>query len=85
MSVTVEKLQAVSDLVEQRRHAGGTAGEIIAELKADHGAEVSLGANNTNSIRIAGVTSSCTWSTGEGLLDGWRRLAARHLEQAKRV
>ena len=34
-----------------------------------------------NSLRYCGVTGSCTWSDGRGLLDAWERNAARTLSR----
>jgi hypothetical protein len=36
---------------------------------------------NTNTIRLAGVTASCTWDAGEHLLTRWAANARTALEQ----
>ena len=36
-----------------------------------------------NTLRYCGVTASCTWCQGRGLLDAWERNAARALIPAQ--
>jgi hypothetical protein len=38
---------------------------------------------NTNTIRLAGVTASCTWDAGEHLLTRWAANARTALEQSE--
>lgn len=48
---------------------------------ADLGATFPEG--NTNTIRLAGVTASCTWDAGEHLLTRWAANARTALEQSE--
>lgn len=74
------RLQAATGCVLEGRHAGDNAETIVQRLIAEHGATRRC-SPSTNVLRVAGVATSCTWSKDEGLLNGWRRLAARKILQ----
>lgn len=74
------RLRAATACVLDGQRAGDTAEQIIQRLIAGHGATRRC-SPQTNVLRVAGVATSCTWSRDQGLLDGWRRLAARKILQ----
>jgi len=78
----IGKLQAVADFVADERRKGTPAAEIISALQVLHKASYVL-RPWTNTLRVAGVTGSCTWSNDDGLLDSWRRNAARRLARER--
>lgn len=77
-----DHLQAAIDYVQQARSGPSATGPaaIIAGLQADHAASYRR-SPITNTLRVAGVIASCTWSDGDGLLKAWERLATIRLLQ----
>lgn len=76
-----QKLQAAVDFVLGQVKANTPAAKIIGALVAHHGA--SYGCRpSTNTLRVAGVTATCTWSVDEGLLTAWRKNAGLRLMMA---
>lgn len=71
----LERLNAAFDFLLAGRRSGVTASEIIAGLVAVHGATFHKHRSNTNQLRCAGVTATCTWSYEEGLLSAWKNNA----------
>ncbi len=67
-------LHRIVEFVENALRADHPATEIIATLVAQHRATYTC-RPHTNTLRVAGVTATCTWSKDTGLLDGWRRNA----------
>ncbi len=71
------RLQSAVDYVLAAVSAGTGAKEIIGVLVADHRAFYRTG--NTNELRVAGVTATCTWAGTDVLLDRWRGNAVTRL------
>lgn len=55
-----------------------SAQRAILHLQANHGATLKL-SPSTNTLRCAGVSATCTWSTDDGLLKAWRKNAIKRL------
>ena len=55
-------------------------GRIVDYLAGQAGASIRFQPSG-NTLRYCGVTGSCTWSDGRGLLDAWERNAARTLSR----
>jgi hypothetical protein len=72
------RLQAASDFLLAEQQAQRAADWIIAGLVGQHGASFRTGAD-TNRLSCAGVAATCTWSSSDGLLAAWRRLATLRL------
>lgn len=72
------RLEAATATIHEMTRAGAPPAAIIDRLIAAHGATVKT-SPSTNSLRVAGVVTSCTWSRDKGLIDGWRRLANRRI------
>ncbi|PXA98099.1 hypothetical protein DMC47_10400 [Nostoc sp. 3335mG] len=74
------RLQAATGCILEGQHAGDAPEAVIQRLLAEHGA-IRRCSPSDNSLRVAGVVARCAWSRDEGLLNGWRRLAARKILQ----
>lgn len=75
-----DRIQAAADTIGEARRAGTAPAAIIDTLRRNHAAAYRVGAS-TNTLRVAGITASCTWSKDTGLLDAWSRLATVRLMQ----
>lgn len=71
--VMLARLQAASDIVLDELRKKTPAKYIIDALVKDHRAFYRRG--NTNELRVAGVTATCTYSPDDVLLDRWKRNA----------
>jgi hypothetical protein len=71
--VMFARLQAASDFVLAELAKKTSPKDIIAGLIADHRAFYRRGDPNT--LRVAGVTATCTTSEDQGLLRYWQRSA----------
>lgn len=72
------RIQAVADFIGEQRRLGTRADALIRLLQTYHDARVKT-APWTNSLRIAGLAVTCTWSQDGGLIDAWIRPARRRL------
>ncbi|WP_308815538.1 hypothetical protein [Sphingomonas sp. GV3] len=72
------RLQAAFDHVLLRASDHMDAATIIAELVGQHRA-LFRSSGVTNSLRVACVQATCTWSKDEGLLAAWRKRAIAKL------
>lgn len=72
------RLEAATALIHDLIREGASYPTIVNRLIHEHGATVKT-SPSTNSLRVAGVVTSCTWSADKGLIDGWRRLANRRI------
>jgi len=75
--VMYARLRAALDFVLEAAGKKADAKEAIATLVSDHRAFFRRG--NTNELRVAGVTATCTHSEGDALLAAWRSNAIKHL------
>lgn len=66
------RLKAATDYVMAEISKKTDDAEILAGLVRDHAATYRSGAGT---LRCAGVTASCTWSSTSGLLNAWRKNA----------
>lgn len=71
--VMLARLQGASDFVLAELGKATPAADIIAGLVADHRAHFRRGDPST--LRVAGVTASCTHSDGAFLLKRWQEKA----------
>lgn len=72
-------LKAAVDLVDEAHRRSDDPEAVIKQLIELHGAKRTLSPSG-NTLRCGTVSASCTWSTGAGLLVGWRRLAGCALQ-----
>ncbi len=72
------RLIAASDYVLTAHEDGRNPHVVIHGLIRRFGARYKCGPRG-NTLRCAGITASCTWSHGRGLLNTWRRLATIEL------
>jgi hypothetical protein len=72
-----EKLAQVWQYATDRRQEGADAETVIAELQSKFGAIVRRGDPNT--LRVAGVVSSCTSDATRVLLSNWLNTANQRL------
>jgi hypothetical protein len=79
--VRQQKLQAAFDFVLEQVQANTLPAKVINALVAHHGASYRC-QPSTNTLRVAGVTATCTWSVDEGLLTAWRKNAGQRLIMA---
>lgn len=70
----VDRIERIYDQIALAERRGQTAATIIGTLVADHGATYTC-RPCTNTLRVAGVTATCTWSKDAGLLSGWKKNA----------
>lgn len=68
------RIQEAADRIADLRRTGTAPAAIVEALVADHGA-VHRTSGSTNSLRIAGVQATCTWSKDFDLLAAWTRNA----------
>jgi uncharacterized protein (UPF0335 family) len=74
--IDTEKLGELLAFIDRRFDEKATPATIIQELTDGHGAVYKTdGAGNT--IRLAGVGGSCSWSATDGVLASWRRNAEK--------
>lgn len=80
----VDRIERIYDLITEAERAGQRSANIIATLVAEHRATYTC-RPTTNTLRVAGVTATCTWSTDAGLIDGWKKNATVRIarERAK--
>lgn len=77
-----QKLEAACRLIQQvtRDDAWDTRAEATRNALVGMGASFTFG--NTNLIRLAGVTASCTYDKGEHLLVRWAANARKTIAEA---
>jgi hypothetical protein len=69
------------DLIRAASNAESFDAPAIREALAAWGATFPEG--NTNTIRLFGITASCTWDAGEHLLTRWAANARKALEEGE--
>ncbi|SCW55990.1 hypothetical protein SAMN02927924_01351 [Sphingobium faniae] len=74
------RLQDAMAFVLEEIRNGSDAADIIAALVGNHRAHFRRGDPNT--LRVAGITASCSYSAGAVLLDRWRGNATVKLMEA---
>jgi len=72
------RLQAAAKAVGDALTVKQTPKQVIHLLVTEHRGSLNLRAW-TNTLRVAGVTATCTWSQDEGLLEAWRKNATLRL------
>jgi hypothetical protein len=70
----VDRIERIYDQISLAKRVGKSSADIIASLVARHGATYTC-RPCTNTLRVAGVTATCTWSKDEGLLSAWKKNA----------
>lgn len=73
-----DRLQAAADVAAIAGKSDSDAEATIKELVREHGATYHCRPTG-NTLRVCGVTASCTWSEKSGLLAAWRRNATLRL------
>lgn len=75
------RLLAANHFVLDALKAKMPARAILDTLRHNHGARLVL-CGHTNRLTCAGVTATCTWSSGAGLIDAWRKNSGLRLIMA---
>lgn len=75
------RLAALCGRIKAQLDAGRSALDVINDLVADESATYKT-APTTNTLRLAGVTGSCTWSESTGVLSSWVGNAQKRVKAA---
>ena len=70
----VDRIERVYDFIAQAERAGLPYEAIVVNLVAGFGATYTC-RPSTNTLRVAGVTATCTWSKDAGLISAWKKNA----------
>ncbi|TCM42068.1 uncharacterized protein (UPF0335 family) [Novosphingobium sp. ST904] len=71
-----EKLRKIIAEIDVMLGDGVEHADVIAHLVADHDGKLNT-TSHTYTLRLAGVTGTCTYSASTGLLASWRRNAEK--------